>query len=172
MANFADLTGQKFNRLTVVRQADYIVQGNGRKRVAWLCECDCGNVCVVSADLLKNGRTASCGCAKAERNKQYFGKHNGSHERLYRVWTDMKKRCYNSNYKQYNDYGGRGIRVCDEWRNDYGAFRDFALSNGYDPNADFGKTTIDRIDVNGDYCPENCRFVDMKVQYHNRRISK
>ena len=109
---------------------------------------------------------------KAERNKNYFGTHNGSKERLYGVWIDIKKRCYNPKYKQYKDYGGRGIQMCDEWRNSYSAFRNFALNNGYDPNAKFGQCTIDRIDVNGDYCPENCRFVDMKVQRHNRRDAK
>lgn len=171
MANFADLTGQKFNRLTVIEQADYILRGDGRKRVAWFCKCDCGNACIVSADLLKNGRTASCGCLKAERNREHFSTHNASKDRLYQVWTDIKKRCCNSNYRQFADYGGRGIKVCEEWVHNYPAFRDWAMANGYNPNASFGECTIDRIDVNGNYEPSNCRWVTIQEQNRNKRRS-
>lgn len=171
MANFVNLIGKRFGRLEVIAPAPPIVYYNGRKRTAWSCLCDCGNVCTVVACSLKSGSTTSCGCVKIERNKQIFTKHGGYNDRLYGVWIDIKKRCYNPNYKQFNDYGGRGIAVCDEWRDDYSAFRDFAMKHGYNPNAKFGECTIDRIDVNGDYSPENCRFVDMKTQNSNKRRS-
>lgn len=167
MPRLEDKTGQKFGRLTVIERAE-----NKGLKVAWLCKCDCGNTCVVQAHVLKSGGTKSCGCLKAENNRATWTKHNGCKERLYGVWSDIKKRCYNPNYKQYKDYGGRGIQVCEEWRQDYSAFKEFAEANGYDPCAKFGDCTIDRIDVNGDYCPENCRFVDMKVQNNNRRNSR
>ena len=166
---FEDLTGQKFGRLTVIERAESKTRANGRTRVAWLCSCDCGKTCVVNADVLKGGRTKSCGCLKTEHNIATWTKHSGSKDRLYGVWNDIKKRCYNPKYKQFKDYGGRGIRMCDEWRHDYSAFKKFALEHGYDPDAKFGACTIDRMDVNGNYCPENCRFVDMKIQNNNRR---
>ena len=96
--------------------------------------------------------------------------HGFSRERLYRcVWKAIKQRCYDQNYHGYNLYGGRGITVCDEWRNDYITFRQWALENGYDANAPYGECTIDRIDVNGNYEPSNCRFVNMKAQSNNKR---
>lgn len=167
---YENLQGRKFGRLKVIEAAPPVVYSDGRARTAWRCICDCGKQHVVTAFNLKSGHIISCGCAKSDRNKSYFTTHNGSKERLYRVWCDIKKRCYNPKFVQYKDYGGRGISVCDEWRNNYSAFRDFAMSHGYDPSAKFGECTIDRIDVNGNYCPENCRFVDMKTQRHNRRI--
>lgn len=97
-------------------------------------------------------------------------KHGYSRERLYKsVWSSIIQRCTNPNYHHFYLYGGRGIKICDEWRYDYPAFRKWALENGYDPEAPYGKCTIDRIDVNGDYKPENCRFVTMLEQSHNKR---
>lgn len=169
MGRFIDLAGKRFNRLQVIERAEDITYENGRKRTAWVCRCDCGNTCIVESVSLKSGATASCGCIKVETIRKRCVKHNGSASRLYGVWCEMKKRCYNPKFKQYKDYGGRGIRVCDEWLHDYSAFEKFALEHGYDANAKYGDCTIDRIDVNGNYCPENCRFVDMKIQRQNQR---
>lgn len=169
MAKFQNLKGQRFGKLLVLERAESRIEPSGRKRTMWKCICDCGNTTVVQASSLKSNATCSCGCAKTERNKNYFTKHGFSKEKLYKLWIDIKKRCYNPNYKQFKDYGGRGIKVCDEWVNDYLPFRDWALNNGYNPNAKFGDCTIDRINVNGDYSPENCRFVSMKIQNQNKR---
>lgn len=168
MGNFEDLTGKKFNRLTVIERAG----SNKNKQALWLCKCDCGNeVKVISADL-KSGHTKSCGCLHIQRiiqyNKQTKSTHNMTNTRLYKIWYTMKQRCYYTKHKSYNNYGAKGIRICQEWINDFQSFYDWAIKNGYDENAKYGKCTLDRIDVNGNYEPDNCRWVDMKVQTRNR----
>lgn len=159
-----DLEGQKFGRLTVLRFHSYTKTYQKR----WLCECDCGGSAIVSSGALISGHTQSCGCLHKEFLVNRLTTHGGTHERLYTVWNNMKRRCSDPSDKKYHCYGGRGIKFCNEW-NEYAKFREWALSNGYDENADFGKCTLDRIDVNGDYCPENCRWVSMLVQHDNRR---
>ena len=161
-----NLIGQRFGRLMVVRKSNQRTAEGG---YVWVCKCDCGNEISVKSGNLRSGHTQSCGCYAKDRISETQATHRNSHFRLYNVWTNMKARCYNPNATFYKDYGGRGITVCEEWRNDYAAFRDWAMANGYNPDAPRGACTIDRIDVDGNYCPENCRWVDNKTQCNNKR---
>ena len=157
-----DLTGQRFGRLTVIG----LDTERSTKKTYWICQCDCGNVKSARSDCLKSGAIVSCGCRKKEQDKQNLTKHYShmqSGTRLYETWQGMKKRCYNDHDSRYANYGGRGIKVCDEWKNDFAAFYEWALNNGYSENL-----TIDRINVDGDYEPNNCRWADRKTQCNNR----
>lgn len=158
--HYEDLTGQRFGRLVVKR----IVGHNPAK---WECECDCGNITSVNADSLKSGTTVSCGCYFRERREESRHKHDESHTRLHRIWTGMKSRCYNPKQQSYERYGARGIRVCDEWRNDYIAFRDWSIANGYNDDL-----SIDRIDNDGNYEPSNCRWATNKAQARNKSVNR
>lgn len=161
-----DITGQRFERLVVKK----MIYEEGKPSFC-LCQCDCGNEKVILASSILNGTTRSCGCLNREvaRNLSHNATHRETKTRLYRVWQGIKRRIYNPHTKKYPIYGGRGIKMCDEWTHSYESFRDWALANGYDPNAKFGVCTIDRIDPNGDYEPSNCRWVDLKVQAQNKR---
>lgn len=168
MGKFKDLTGQKFGHLTVLRR----VYKPNSKRVYWECQCDCPDktITVVEAYKLITGHTKSCG----HLIKEAATTHGDSKSRLYEVWRGMIKRCYNINNSAYCNYGGRGILICDEWmgENGYENFKDWAMANGYDPNAEKGECTIDRIDNDKGYSPDNCRFVSMKTQMNNRRTTR
>lgn len=158
-----DYTNQRFGRLVALER-----NGSKNNRVVWKCRCDCGNIVDVVSQDLTRGHTKSCGCLFIETQTKRLTKHNGEHDRLYSVWKTMKKRCENPNCKSYKYYGARGIKVCDEWH-DYSAFKEWAYNNGYDDKARKYNCTIDRIDVDGNYEPKNCRWVDMKVQNNNKR---
>ena len=158
MSKVNDLTGKKFGKLTVVKRNG----SNKNGRALWLCECDCGNTKIVSGNSLLTKLTTSCGCYNKELVKKVNSKHNMSYTKLYKVWQGMKTRCYDKNFMYYYNYGGRGITICDEWKNDFSKFYEWAINNGYEEGL-----TIDRINVNGNYEPNNCRWITKKEQNDN-----
>lgn len=164
MGTLKDLTGQRFGRLVVIRREGSTQRG----QAIWQCQCDCGCKTVVEGYALRSGNTKSCGCLHKELLSSRNRKHGKRHTRLYGVWLGMKERCYNPDHNRYQGYGGRGVTVCDEWFKSFQSFYDWAMANGYDENAPYGQCTIDRIDVDGNYCPKNCRWVDLITQRNNR----
>lgn len=164
-----DRVGERFGRLVVVSRADDYIAPNGKKHIRWKCLCDCGQETTADVCQLVQGHTKSCGCLHNELLQTGNVKHGGRYDRLYKVYANMKNRCYNQNSNDYQYYGARGIKICTEWLNDYTAFKNWAYANGYDDSAQHGQCTIDRIDVNGNYEPSNCRWVSMSVQSKNRR---
>lgn len=156
MGKFVDLTGQRFGRLVVVAFAETGRRGQSR----WRCRCDCGGEKTLDGGNFVHGNTKSCGCIARKRN------HGGrkAKDRLYNIWCGMKQRANYPKHKDYSRYGGRGITVCDEWLNDFSAFREWALTNGYRDDL-----SIDRIDNDGNYEPSNCRWEDSETQGNNQR---
>lgn len=174
MSKALDLAGKKFNRLLAIERVyDRPLKTHS---AIWKCLCDCGNITYVPASKLCSGEIKSCGCLARETSSRTLkslskeerirrATHHGmTKTRLYSIWSHMKERCYKSNTPSFYLYGMRGINVCDEWLHSFEAFRDWAISNGY---AD--SLTLDRIDCNGNYCPDNCRWISMFEQQHNKR---
>lgn len=152
------LVGQRFGKLFVLDRVKKQACSSGNKSSKFLCQCDCGNIVEVRRDHLLSGRTSSCGC------NSHPIKHGLLKSRLYGIWVGMKNRCYNINSTYYKNYGGRGITICDDWHYDFISFYNWSIANGYSDDL-----SIDRIDVNGNYEPSNCRWVTDKVQGRNRR---
>lgn len=159
MGRLIDLTGRKFGKLSVIRRSGAAKDGEA----TWLCQCECGAQTVVDGKSLRTGNTRTCGCSR-KQPRPYEKKHGDCKTRLYRIWGNMKHRCYGkSDAEKYQYYGGRGITVCDEWH-DFINFRKWALKSGYNDSL-----TLDRIDNDGNYSPDNCRWVPVKRQCMNRR---
>lgn len=165
MVKVIDLTGNKYGRLTVVSMVGRKYTKGGYPYYAWECICDCGNRYVANGCSLKTGSTKSCGCITKEKRAigDLTKTHGLSKTKLYNCWQNMKKRCDKKNASCYEDYGGRGITYCEEWKS-FESFRDWAFENGYKETL-----TLDRINVDGNYCPENCRWVDAFTQANNTR---
>lgn len=159
-----NLVGRTFGDLTVIE----FVRVVGKEISEWRCQCACGNTCVRKRNSLtsNDGRKHTCGCHKKNVASSRFTTHGGSTSRIYRVWAGMLTRCFNPNEECYKYYGGRGITVCDEWREDFATFRDWAMKNGYADDL-----TIERVRVNESYRPDNCTWIPQAEQMSNTRVN-
>lgn len=166
MANYKDLTGQKFNRLTAIK-----IVGQSKNRInLWLCKCDCGNEHITTTTGLLTGQCKSCGCLQKEKVSKLSYKHGLHKSKIYGIWQAIKRRCYKDIGYKSKYYKDKNIKVCDDWLDKENGFMNFyrwSMENGYKEGL-----TIDRIDNNGNYEPNNCRWVDMYVQNNNTSSNK
>ena len=154
---------EKHNNLTII--------GLHKEKIWYaICKCDCGNDFIAPLSLVRSDKYVSCGCVQRSKRKSSIS--GVSKERLYGIWTGIKARCNNPNYHAYKHYGARGIKMCSEWENDYAVFRKWALDLGFKEDALRDEYTVDRKDNDGDYSPDNCRLVSMKVQALNKRSNR
>ena len=159
MPKAKDHTGERYGHWLILRR--------GTKPKYWLCRCDCGEVREVNIDNMKTGKSTNCIKCQAKKTAKRMTTHGETETHLYYVWYSMRKRCSCRSSKSYKDYGARGISVCEEWNNSFEAFRDFAKAKGYKEGLQ-----IDRVDNDGNYCPENCRFVTHAENSRNTRRNK
>lgn len=162
MANYV---GNKYGKLTVLKDDLYVYYKSGKCKKG-LFKCDCGSIKEIRMSSVLGGQTQSCGCFLSSELSKRNTKHGLSGHPLYIKWLSIKNRCYIKSNLEYKNYGGRGISVCDEWVNDFKSFFDWSINNGYSKNL-----TIDRIDVNSNYSPANCRYIPMNEQFNNRTDS-
>jgi hypothetical protein len=160
MPKLLNITGKRFFRLVVIKQERSSKAG----KTMWLCQCDCVKNVIVSGYNLKSGHTKSCGCFKSETKANL--KHGQCYTRLYHIWCSMKRRCYAKEHKEYSNYSGRGIKICDEWINDFDMFSKWAFVNGYADNL-----TIDRINNDGNYEPNNCQWISLQDNVRKARLT-
>lgn len=153
-----ELSGKQFGRWTVIEKI------SNTKPVKWACRCECGTTKEVYAQALTRGTSRSCGCYRKEFLSDLKTVHTKKPTKLYNVWNTMRRRCDNKNVKSFSDYGGRGIKVCAEWNESFETFRDWAFESGYKEGLE-----IDRIDVDGNYSPDNCRWVSRQINANNKR---
>lgn len=155
-----NILNQKFGRLTVIEK----LGSDKHQEQLWKCRCDCGQEVIVNTISLTSGNTKSCGCYKTELIQKLNYKHGQSHTRLYYVWQAMIRRCYKENEQSYKNYGARGIKVCNKWKKDYKEFYNWAMQNGYKEGL-----SIERINNNRNYEPNNCKWATSKEQSYNTR---
>lgn len=154
-------SGDKFGKLTIIKEVSPLRISNKPRRM-FKCRCECGNEKDIQLAVLMNGHSTSCGCEQKRKASSSNLKHGLTNHPLYNVWKNIKKRCNYPNASEYQNYGGRGISICEEWSNNFDNFYKWSISNGWSIGL-----SIDRIDTNGNYCPENCRWSTIKVQMNN-----